>query len=67
MVSGTCVPSLDIWEQQTTETALVEFINFSVCFNSIQASTYTVLLVQDNPSLEGATPSLLKEALKVSI
>ena len=35
MVSATGVPSLDVLEQQTTETALVEFINFSVRLNSI--------------------------------
>ena len=69
MVSATCVPSLDILEQQTTETALVEFINFlyvSIPLNpQFKLVCSTLLSVQDNPSLEGATSSLLKEALKV--
>jgi len=63
-VSATYVPSLDIPVQQTTETASVEFINFSVRLNSSARKLVStaVLLVQNNPSLEGAMPSLLKEA-----
>jgi len=52
MVSATYVPSLNILEQQTTETALNTQFKL-VCT--------TVLSVQDNPSLEGATSSLLKK------
>ena len=63
-VSATYVPSLDIPVQQTTETALVVFINFSVLLNSSARKLVgtAVLLVQNNPSLEAVMPSLLKEA-----
>ena len=50
--------------KQATEAALVELTNFSVRVNSIahKAVDISVLSVQDNPNLEGATPSLRKEA-----
>jgi len=35
MVSATGVPSQDVLEQQTTDTALMEFIDYSVCLDSI--------------------------------
>ena len=50
--------------KQATEAALVELTNFSVRVNSIahRPVGISVLSVQDNPNLEGATPSLREEA-----
>ena len=69
MVSATDIPSLDDGSERaknTIETVLVEFINFSVTsqFHCTQASTTVLSQDQDNPRLEGATPSLIKYALK---
>ena len=71
-VSATYVPSQDVLEQQTTETAnysaLMELNNFSVRLSFIARKLLATVLSQDQdrPSLEGVTLSLCKYASELA-
>ena len=69
MVSATYVPSQDVLEQQTTETANYSILmDFSTTQLHCTQATATVLSQdQDRPSLEGATLSLCKYASELAI
>ena len=68
MVSAIYVPSQDVLEQLTTETAnysvLMELIIFQ--FHCTQATAAVLSQDQDRPSLEGATLSLCKYASELA-
>ena len=71
MVSATYVPSQDVLEQQTMETAnysvLMELIIFCTSqFHCTQATAAVLSQDRDRPSLEGATLSLCKYASELA-
>ena len=67
MVSATYVPSQDVMEQQTMETA--NYNNYLICtsqFHCTQATATVLSQDLDRPSLEGATLSLCKYASELA-